>query len=209
MSEEFHKPTMFPGMKFEAFRGGDDPAQLSKAAHESANALVARVRKDPTPEIIDRLTAYTAQNGIDALAELWSRASPRSLPGALWRVYLLQFLIRQDSLNASFFFQRGYEVATTIDPVVAGAPEQASPSEIVVFADQILRGVFSGDFAVALERVAAFCRLSAAGAASVADDCDVTAPERSRELTVRALRFTEIAADLVACARLWRQDSLE
>jgi hypothetical protein len=209
MPDRFHKPTLFPGGMFEAFLGGDDPAQISKVAHETAQALLSRVREDPDPEIVDRLVAYTDEHGIDAIAELWARSNPKSLPGALWRIYLLRLLIRQDAEGTAVLYQRGTEVIVSIDPVVAGAPTPAGPGEVTELADRILRGVFEGDFAVALDRAAAFCRVTAAGCLSVADDRDPLDPDRASELTTRALRFTSTAEELTACARLWRSDSLD
>ena len=194
---------------FEAFLGGDDPAQISKVAHETAQALLSRVREDPDPDIVDRLVAYTDEHGIDAIAELWARSNPKSLPGALWRIYLLRLLIRQDAEGTAVLYQRGTEVIVSIDPVVAGAPTPAGPGEVTELADRILRGVFEGDFAVALDRAAAFCRVTAAGCLSVADDRDPLDPDRASELTTRALRFTSTAEELTACARLWRSDSLD
>lgn len=209
MTDEFHKPTQFSGSKFETFMGGEDPAHVNRVAHETAQALLSRVREDPSPEVIDRLITFTDENGIDAIAELWARSSAKSLPGALWRIYLIRLLIRQDPEGTSYFYQRGTEVATTIDPVVAGASAPTGPAEIIELADRILRGLFEGDFAVALDRAAAFCRVAALGCTSVADDLDVTEPARSTELTTRALRFSKTAVELTSCARLWRSDSLE
>ena len=209
MAEDFHKPTQFSGSKFESFQGGDDPASISRVAHETAQALLARVRSDPDPRIVERLIAYTDEHGIDTVAELWSRAAPRSLPGALWRIYLVRLLIRQDPDGTSFLYQRGVDVAVTIDPVVAGASVPTGPAEIMAVADEILLGVFTGDFAVALDRAAAFCRVTATGCTSVADDLDATEPARSSELTTRALRFSTTAQDFASCARLWRHHSLD
>ncbi|HEY5225030.1 MAG TPA: DNA-directed RNA polymerase subunit beta [Microbacteriaceae bacterium] len=209
MADDFHKPTLFSGSKFESWHGADDPAETMRIAHETAHALLTRVRAQPDADVVDRLVAFTDENGIDAIAELWARSSARSLPGALWRIYLLRLLIRQDPTGTSFLYQRGVEITTTIDPVVAGAPIPTGPAEITELADRILRGLFEGDFAIALERAAAFCRVTAAGCTSVADDFDATEPERASELTRRALRFSETAAELGGCARLWREDSLE
>ncbi|MCU1527528.1 MAG: DNA-directed polymerase subunit beta [Frondihabitans sp.] len=206
---DFHRPAQFSGHEFEAFKGGDDPAVMHRVAHESAGALLARVRQDPSPEILDRLVAFTDANGIDALAELWASASPHSLPGALWRVYLMRAVIRQNPDDITYLFERGTQVTSTIDQVVAGAPAPASPEEILELADLILCGVFVGDFALALDRGAAFCRLAAAGATSVADDLEATQPDRASELTRRALRLSELAVDLTACAGLWRDGSLD
>jgi hypothetical protein len=209
MADDFHKPTMFSGSKFESLHGADDPAETIRIAHETAHALLGRVRADPDSEIVDRLVRYTDEHGIDAIAELWSRSSPRSLPGALWRIYLLRTVIRQDPETSSYLFRRGTEVVTTIDPVVAGAVMPTGPAEIIELADRVLRGVFEGDFAIALERAAAFCRVTAAGSTSLADDLDMTDAERASELTRRALRFSQTAEELAASARLWRQESLE
>src|SRR5690606_41513969 len=81
MTDGFHKPTLFSGAMFESLVGGEDPAQISRIAHETASALLGRVRAQPDTEVVERLVAYTDENGIDAIAELWSRASPHSLPG--------------------------------------------------------------------------------------------------------------------------------
>jgi hypothetical protein len=209
MADDFHKPTQYSGDKFDTFEGGQDPAQILRVAHDTAHALVNRVRENDDPGVLDRLIAYTDEHGIDAIAELWARSSPRSLPGALWRIYLVRLLIRQDPEGTALLFQRGTEVLQTIDTVVAGAPVPTGPEEITELADEILRGVFVGDFGVALDRAAAFCRVSAAGATSVADDADFVSDERAAELTARADRFAITADEFSACARLQRSDQLD
>lgn len=212
MTADFHRPTRFPPRNFEGYLGAEDPAQVSRVAHDTAAAVLSRVRADPDPEVVSRLVSYTDEHGIDAIAELWSQASPKSLPGALWRIYLLRTMIRQDAAGVSLAYQRGTEVSRTIDQVVAGAPTPAGPAEMRELADVILRGVFSGDFAAALERAAAFGRVAAIGFTSLADDADAADaahPDRPGVLTRRALRLTALAEELTACARLWRHDSLD
>ncbi|MFW1447742.1 hypothetical protein ACEWAJ_24005, partial [Vibrio parahaemolyticus] len=83
--------------------------------------------------------------------------------GALWRLYLLQLMIHDDAATAALLFERGRAEMATVDPVVVGAPAPAGPEELVQLIDTILRGLFEGDFAVALERAAAFCRIQASG----------------------------------------------
>ena len=209
MTDEFHKPTLFSGAKFESMLGGEDPAVISRIAHETAQALLARVRSSEDPAVVERLVAYTDEHGIDAVAELWSRASARSLPGALWRLYLIRALVVQDAAGTSFLFQRGSEVISSIDPLVAGAESPTGPTEIMQLADEILRGVFQGDFGIALDRAAAFCRVTAVGATSLADDAESTAPERATDLTTKALRLSHTAAEFTGCARSWRSGSLD
>ncbi|MCU1441080.1 MAG: DNA-directed polymerase subunit beta [Rhodoglobus sp.] len=209
MADDFHKPTQYSGDKFDTYEGGEDPAQILRVAHDTAHALVNRARETDDPAVIERLVAYTDANGIDALAELWARSSPRSLPGALWRIYLLRVVIRQDAAGTSYLFQRGTEVLTTIDAAVAGAPMPAGPDEITQLADQILRGLFRGDFAIALDRAASFSRILAAGCTSIADDSESINPDRATELTTRAARLAQTAEELTAAARLHRSGNLE
>jgi hypothetical protein len=209
MADDFHKPTQYSGDKFDTYEGGEDPAQILRVAHDTAHALVNRARDNDDPEVLERLIAYTDDHGIDAIAELWARSSPRSLPGALWRIYLVRLLIRQDPAGTSLLFQRGSEVLETIDPVVAGAPMPTGPDEITELADEILRGIFVGDFSIALDRAAAFCRVCAAGATSIADDADFVSDERAAELTARADRFALTADEFAACARLERSSQLD
>jgi hypothetical protein len=209
MADDYHKPTQYSGDKFDTYEGGEDPAQILRVAHDTAHALVNRARDNDDPEVLERLIAYTDDHGIDAIAELWARSSPRSLPGALWRIYLVRLLIRQDPAGTSLLFQRGSEVLQTIDTVVAGAPMPTGPDEITELADEILRGIFVGDFSIALDRAAAFCRVCAAGATSVADDADFVSDERAAELTARADRFARTADEFAACARLQRASQLD
>ena len=81
-------------------------------------------------------------------------------------------------------------------------------SELVALIDTIMRGVFRGDFSVALERAAAFCRVQVSGATHVADDYESTEAERASELTTRARRLHAYANDLSAAAGLWRVGGL-
>ena len=210
MADDFHKPTLFGGREFEAYEGAaPDPAVSRRIAHDTARSLVARVRDSDDPEVLDRVVRLTDEHGLDAIAELWALSGPHTLPGALWRIYLLRAMISSDPAGVALLFQRGTEVLRTIDPVVAGAPTPAGPDEVLELSNRILRGVFDGDLAHALERAAAFCRVEASGAASVADDQEAPAPERSTVLTKRASRLTSIADDLAVCARMAHDGSLD
>lgn len=207
-SRDFHKPVRRPAELFDRLFAAEDPAEVSRVAHSTAHALLSRVREDPDGEIVDRLVAFTDINGIDDIAELWSRSPAKSLPGALWRLYLLQLSIHDDPRTAALLYERGRVELNSADPVIAGAPIPAGPDELVNLVDTILRGLFVGDFAVALDRAAAFCRVQASGATHLADDYEATEPERASTFTTRALRLSDYAGDLAACAALWRRDAL-
>ncbi|WP_375401233.1 DNA-directed RNA polymerase subunit beta [uncultured Amnibacterium sp.] len=209
MTEAFHRPVRMPANRFDAVQGGEDPAVLVRSAHETAIALVSRVRADPDPQVVERLVAFAEREGIDAVAELWSRAAPATLPGALWRLYLLREMIRHDSAGIALAFERGVARLSSIDPVIAGAPNPAGPEELLAVADEILRGVFQGDLGVALDRAAAFARVTAAGSTDLADDADATEPDRAQTLTKRAARLATMAEELSASAGLWRGGALD
>ncbi|KQR37120.1 MULTISPECIES: hypothetical protein [Microbacterium] len=208
MPEQFSRPVRRPTSAFDNIVGSHDPAEETRIAHATASALLARVRADESGVSADRLVAFTDEHGIDEIAELWSKAPSRTLPGALWRLYILQLAIHGDPHTAALLYERGRVELSSVDAVIAGAPVPANPDELVALIDTILRGAFRGDFAVALDRAAAFCRVQASGATHTADDYEPTEPARASELTTRALRLSSYAQDLSASAVLWRMDAL-
>ncbi|MGO1506577.1 MAG: DNA-directed RNA polymerase subunit beta [Microbacteriaceae bacterium] len=208
MPEQFHRPVRRPSTAFDNLVGSDDSAEAARVAHATASALLTRAREDESGESAERLIAFTAEHGIDDIAELWATAPAVSLPGALWRLYLLQLAIHSDPQTSALLYERGRVELPSADAAVAGAPVPASPEELVALIDTILRGVFRGDFSVALDRAAAFCRLQVSGATHVADDYELTEPSRASELTTRARRLHTYANDLKAAAGLWRVDGL-
>lgn len=208
MPEQFSRPVRRPTSAFDNIVGRHDPAEESRIAHATASALLTRVRADESGVSADRLVAFTDEHGIDEIAELWSKSPSRTLPGALWRLYLLQLAIHGDPQTAALLYERGRVELPSVDAAIAGAPVPANPDELVALIDAILRGAFRGDFAVALDRAAAFCRVQASGATHTADDYEPTEPSRATELTTRALRLSSYAQDLSASAVLWRMDAL-
>lgn len=208
MPEQHSRPVRRPSSAFDNIVGRHDPAEETRVAHATASALLTRVRADESGVSADRLVAFTDEHGIDEIAELWSKAPSRTLPGALWRLYLLQLAIHSDPQTAALLYERGRVELPSADAVIAGAPVPADPDELVVLIDTILRGAFRGDFAVALDRAAAFCRVQSSGATHTADDYEATEPARASELTTRALRLSSYAQDLSASAVLWRQGAL-
>ena len=207
-SREFHKPVRRPAELFDRLYQGDDPAEVSRIAHSTAQVLLSRVRADPDADVVGRLVSFTDRHGIDDIAELWSRSPARSLPGTLWRLYLLQLMIHDDPQTAALVYERGRLELASADALVAGAPVPAGPDELVELVDTILRGLFEGDFAVALERAAAFCRVQSSGATHLADDYEATESDRASAFTRRALRLSTYADDLTTAAGLWRRDGL-
>lgn len=209
VTADFRRPITQPTAVFDWIIGSDEPGAAHRLAQETSWALLDRVRKVADPSVVERVVGLAANESIDDIAELWSDASPHSLAGQLWRIYLLRRIVEADPQGAAQLFRFGQQAASTIDPVVAGVAEPVSPESISELCDTILRGVFTGDLAVALERASSYCRVMSLGAAALADERDHHDEDHAAELTTRALRYSSIADELRAGARRWRDGTLD
>ncbi|MEY5017970.1 MAG: hypothetical protein RL431_1019 [Actinomycetota bacterium] len=221
MRKQPRRPVLFEPAAFDNFVGDHDPALRLQVAHDTAAALVSRVRAGADPEVVERLVSFTRDHGVDELAELWASAPAHSLPGALWRLYVVHASIVSDPGVAAESFRAGFSIPS-IDGVVVGAPQPTGPDEVKDLADEILTGVFVGDLPTALDRAASYCRISAHGLVTLAHQADDEAgspfddPSRllaahdpvatqSTERTHRAAVLAGFAVDFSACAALARQ----
>ena len=203
------RPAFFTPLSMDS-RGGPeslDPARVTEVAHETAAVIVKTGRAAHDPQLTSRLVALVDDLGLSTLAELWADRPARSLPGALWRLYALREWICRDPVGASADYGAGIRFAD-VPHVVAGVAEPPGPTELRELADSILKGVFEGDLAVALERASSFCKVVAAGRAQRANESDATDPLWGSALTRRAASLLTTGDDLEACARLWRKDDL-
>ena len=205
----FQRPVLQPTSSFDWVIGSDEPGAAHRLAQETSWALLDRVRRVADPLVVERVLSLAADEGIDDIAELWSGAGSHSLAGMLWRIYLLRRIVHADPEGTADVFRAGQDISVTIDPVVAGAAEPVTPDAIADLCDTLLRGVFVGDLAVALERAASYCRVMSLGAASVADTRDSLDDEHAAELTTRALRYATFADELHGGARRWRDGTLD
>ena len=187
------RPAMMSPAAMEAFGGTVDPMQEIEAAHQTAAVLVHAGRAANDPTVTARLVDLVEELGLSTVADLWAHRPGRSLPGALWRLYVLREWVRRAPDEASLDYTAGVRFAD-VDHAVAGAAEPPGPTEVTTLADAILAGVFEGDLAVALERAAAFCRVVAAGRADRSE---------GEEAATRAAHLLDTAA-----ASLWRQGEL-
>lgn len=203
MSESEHRaprrPAFFSESALEAHGPAYDPTQQIHIAHETALALVHAGRAASDPAVTQKLVALVDDIGLSTLAELWSQRPARSLPGALWRLYVLREWVQRASDEASREYSAGIRF-TGPNHAVAGAAEPPGPQEMGRVIDEVLKGVFEGDLAVALERAAAFCRVVSAGRA------DISSGDASAEQAANVLVMAE---DLTVCARLWRAGALD
>lgn len=222
MARDHQRPVLRPTSDFDWVVGSDEAGASHRLAQETSWALLNRVREGADPEVVKRVIELAthsdeksadddapASAGIHDLAELWAHANQHSLAGQLWRLYLLRNTAERDLDSATQLFQRGLEVAVTIDPVIAGMAEPVSPSAIRQLCDRILRGVFSGDLAAALERASSYCRIMSLGAVEIADAREFVDANQATELTKLALNYGSIADELRVGARRWRDGTLD
>lgn len=192
----------------ETISGEQDPALRDEVAHATARILVDRARSTADPEVVDRLVRLVEREGLETVAELWADAAPSSLPGALWRIYVLREWVRRDLQTIVLRFRLGVDAAP-VSEAVAGVPSPPEPDHVRQLADAVLSGVFTGDLAVALERAGAFCRILSTGAAFDADARDHADPRGALRMTHGASSLLRTAEEMEHAARLWRQGLLE
>jgi hypothetical protein len=193
----------------DALPGDMDPALRSQVAHTTAAAIVHGGRSGgDDPALVERLVRLVETEGLDVVAALWSNAPATTLPGTLWRLYVLREWVRRDPRTIADRYRLGLEVAP-VQHVVVGVVSPPGPDEVRDVLDAVLSGVYTGDLAVALERGAAFCRVLATGAAFDADHLDLAPGDTSARLTRSAGSLVRTAEELEHAAGLWRAGSLE
>lgn len=217
------RPALLGPAAISSTPGGVDPAERSRAAQTTAWLLVEGARSADDQQVADRVTRLAEEHGLELLADLWADSPPDSLPGALWRLYVLRSWVQADPVAASRQFSEG-RLRTPVLEVVAGVADPPGPQQVVEMLDAVLTGVSRGDLAVTLERAAAFARVVAAGRAELSvelagsggalggpaegrEDAD-HGPDDEHELVRSAARLLRTAEQLEAAARRWRAGQL-
>lgn len=200
-----------------------DPERLREVAHTTAWALLSNVHRTDDPAIVERVLTLVDREGVDVIAELWSKAEPDSLPGVLWRLYLLRSWMRKQRDTIARLWRLGEPIATSAS-AIAGVDSAPTEDDIARTADSILTGAFRGDFAVALTRASVFVGIVALGLRVEArnltqranlNPIDFTA-EQSKRWRTQAAQLLHTAANLNITSKdfkhgaaLWRQGKLE
>lgn len=200
--------------------GGADPEAIRELSHTSAAALLDRVHHTEDPAVVERVLTLVDHEGVDVIAELWSHAESDSLPGVLWRLYLLRTWMRKRTTAIAQLWRLG-EPTVTAASAIAGVNQTPTEEDIAAIADSILAGAFTGDFAVALDRAAVFTDVIANGLrirahGMVADYDSDAASDEEKTTRAKAARLMHTAANLMSTAKvfhrgaaLWRHGKLE
>lgn len=200
------RPASLDKYAAEQLADGFDHHERAEVAHTSARALVARGRASDDPAVHDRLVRLVETEGLDTVAALWAGSAAATLPGALWRLYVLREWVRRDPRTVAERYRLGTQRAQVAD-AVAGVASPPGPDEVMAVADAVLSGVYTADLAVALERAGAFCRVLVTGSAldaDLVDDADLAS-----RMTRGANGLLRTAEELEDAARLWRADRLD
>lgn len=205
----FRRPAMLSPAQADEIVGDIDPAVRSEAAHTTATAIVhgGRAASDDA-ELVERLVHLVDTEGLDTVATLWADSPPETLPGALWRLYLLREWTRRDPRTIAERYRLGLQRAE-VAGVIAGVADTPGPEEIRTVADAVLSGVFQGDLDVALERAGAFCRVLATGSAVDADAIASSDDDVAERVTRSAGALLDTAGQLEDAAGLWRAGRLD
>nr|WP_203417593.1 hypothetical protein [Kineococcus radiotolerans] len=203
-----HRPALPGDDAIVSMAGGVDPSAVQEAAHAAASALVHGARSAQDAEVTRRVVRLAQDEGLEVIADLWADAPADSLAGALWRLYVLRTWVQRQPVAVSRQYVEGRRHAPVLE-VVAGVADPPGPAEVVAVVDAVLRGVAEGDFAVTLERAAAFARILAVGRAHHADQVlPVTEEDAATSLTRSAARLVRTAEQLEHVAARWRAGEL-
>ncbi len=200
-----HRPLLRGNVEtLAAAAAGGEPFARQELAHATAGALVDAGRGEDGPDT-RRLVQLAETVGLDTLSELWRDAAADSLPGALWALYLLRTWCLDQGEAVSRMYRAGRGLAP-VDEVVAGVAEDADPAAVAALAEAVLTGAYRGDFAVALERAAAFFRIVSIGRRElVPDAADGEQAATDHEMAERNRRC---ARALERAAASWRRGTL-
>lgn len=192
----FHRPTLPGPRAFESMEDAVDPAELAAAGHRTAQALVRGQRGCADSELVARVVQLADTEGLGTLAELWSHAPADTLPGSLWRLYLLRTWVHRDPLRAAREFAAG-RIHAPVHEVLAGVVEPPGPDEVIEMVDAVLRGIVGENFDVTLDRAAAFAHIVGVGRGQL-DDADPHS----------AAKLVDMAAQLRRAAVVEREHGL-
>ncbi|MBR5951145.1 MAG: hypothetical protein IKZ87_06910 [Actinomycetaceae bacterium] len=145
MRRKPRRPAQLTDEQIEAIEGGSDVAYNSELAHTSAQALVPMGRNhiEYDAGVRERILELVESEGIDVLAEAWVSSPETTLPGILWRGFLLHEWVRRDGAVV----EKRFVSACDITRRRGGGGErkvEQTPSPSVVA--QQWAAVFSGHF---------------------------------------------------------------
>ncbi|MBP3222551.1 MAG: hypothetical protein J6M18_01300 [Actinomycetaceae bacterium] len=210
MNTRPRRPAQMTDEQIDSLPGDNDVAYNSELAHSSAQALVPmgrnRIEYDET--VRSRILNIAKVEGVDVLAQLWTNSPADTLPGILWRGFLLTQWIERDYAVVTARFLRGKEKEDQCGElsVDVSSYRDILPEDIA----QEWRAVFSGSydehFDVLLSKTAYvtfMCALS--DVTWIENDADIL----STYVTRRSKAMAHVSRDFYHASRLVIDGELE
>lgn len=110
------RPATLDDEEVQEIVGDGDPAEDSAAAHASAWALMGVADDELTQDMVEALRATVRTKGVAEIAPIWTRSPDFTLPGALWRLYLLSQWHGRDPKDVRARFDAGADLINRRDP---------------------------------------------------------------------------------------------
>lgn len=205
-SRKFRRPAMLSPADAEEITDSEDIEENSDMAHASAWAMMGVRSEEFNTEVVERLVATVRANGADIVAPLWDNSPAFTLPGALWRLYLLW---QWNQLNPSVVAERfaeGQQAGEELGDQLA----DVSLEETL----EAVKGILAGfgteeDLAPALEAAAKTLRVMAAGVSQGPRWITSDEHQLAHPVTLRPTALLDTAAELEEGALRARRQNLE
>lgn len=140
------RPAQLKPEQIELIEGDADTAATSELAHTSAQAIVplGKTRAEESG-VSARVLELIREEGIDMIAESWVNSPEDSLPGVLWRGFLLSEWIRRYPEEVAERFAAARVAMGESEP--EKLEQVLNPREVRAKWDEVFVGGFAGDFA--------------------------------------------------------------
>ncbi|MDO4887620.1 MAG: hypothetical protein Q3979_02765 [Actinomycetaceae bacterium] len=208
MNTRPRRPAQLDDAQIEAIEGDADVAYNSELAHTSAQALVPMGRRfrETDRAAVARVLDLVDSEGVDVLAETWVRSPQDSLPGVLWRGYLLREWIRREGDDVAKRYQAVAEFLAARGGEEADSADIPKPGVLRQEWDRVFAGAYEGDFAELLDDSARFTgllgRLEAVW-------IEADSHPLATAVTRRDSALLATSRELAAAGELFRQGRLE
>ncbi len=195
---------MLDAEQAENIPGAEDAASSSEVAHLVAQTLLG-IEKE-SDENVQRLRQLLESGGIDTVSELWSTSPASTLPGTLWRLYLVyQWYLRNPQL-VNERFQQGL-AALDIGDIFSREHSDKSVANLMDKLAALWQAQTSiAELAPLLDRVSDFLQVLASGVSAewIKDSRD----ELADAVTLRPQALLQTADDLKLSARAAKANHL-
>lgn len=199
------RPAMLDAEQAENIPGAEDGARSSEVAHLVAQTLLG-IEKD-SDQNVQHLRELLESGGVDTVSELWSALPANTLPGTLWRLYLVYQWYLRDPKLVNERFQQGLSALK----IGETAPVERSEKSVSTLMAE-LAALWQAKTSITglghlLDKVADFLHVLASGLSAewIKDARD----ELADPVTLRPQALLQTASDLKLSARIAKANRLD